>query len=299
MSSGDATVAGNRIEYILRMPRYEMVGVEDPARALFDHIRFTSGFETARRLDGECHDDPASNNYLCAANYEFAKPVDRLGVDCTFYEVTVPNHIHMLRAERNGRSAQAILDSGFPSATLAFRPPTALETAAQQSGAGAMRVWTAAVQLLLLAALAMAARSSRELGALAAAYLAGECAGTVAILRTGWEPSLRFAEAAAALALAYLALEILVFPKSGGRWLIAAALGAFEGLYFSTFVSESGYGAFWVLAGAVAAGALVLLFAGVGLYAFVNDRYRALLSRGAALALFLTGSVWFALRLRN
>jgi hypothetical protein len=81
--------------------------------------------------------------------------------------------------------------------------------------------------------------------------------------------------------------------------LLLAALGAFEGLYFSTFVSESGYGAFWVLAGAVAAGALVLLFAGVGLYAFVNDRYRALLSRGAALALFLTGSVWFALRLRS
>ena len=71
MSTGYATVAGNRVEYILRMPQYEMTHVKNPA-GLFDHIRFTSGFETGRRIDGECHDDPATSTYICAANYEFS-----------------------------------------------------------------------------------------------------------------------------------------------------------------------------------------------------------------------------------
>ena len=44
------------------------------------------------------------------------------------------------------------------------------------------------------------------------------------ILRADWQPSPRFAEAAAALALAYLALEILAFPQSRGRWLLGAAV---------------------------------------------------------------------------
>ena len=95
-------------------------------------------FETGRRLDGECHADSESSTYLCAANYEFHRQFEQLGVDCTFFDVTVTNHIHMLHAERAGKSDQAILDSSFPSATLAFRPPTRAEIAVEQSGAGAM-----------------------------------------------------------------------------------------------------------------------------------------------------------------
>jgi hypothetical protein len=265
--------------------------------SLLDHIRFSSGFETGRRTDRECHDDPAAATYLCAANYEFSRPVDRLGVECTFYEVTVPNHIHMLHAERNGKSDQAILDSSFPSASLAFRPPTAFETAVEQSGAGAERVATNAVQLLLLIALAIASRSRRELGVVGASFLAGECLSTVAILRSSWLPSPRFAEAAAALALAYLALEIVAFPRSRGRWLLALVFGAFEGMYFSFFLSESGYRAAYVLPGAALAGALVLLIAALAGYV-IPHRYRTPLSRIAASLLLVTGSIWFIVRLR-
>jgi hypothetical protein len=296
MSTGYATVAGNRVEYILRMPQYEMAHVKDP-HTLFDHIRFSSGFETGRRTDQECHDDPATSTYICAANYEFSRPVERLGVECTFYEVTVPNHIHMLHAERSGKSDQAILDSSFPSATLAFRPPTAFEIAVEQSGAGAERVWTNAVQLLLLIALAIASRSRRELAVVGVAFLLGECLGTVLISRSAWQPSPRFAEAAAALALAYLALEIIAFPKSGGRWLLALVFGGFEGMYFSLFLSESGYQAGYVLSGAAVAGALVLLIAALAGY-LIPSRYRMRLSRIAASLLLVTGSIWFIIRLR-
>lgn len=302
MSMGYATVAGNRVEYLLRMPAYEVANVKDPERALLGHIRFTSGFETGRVTGQECHRDRASDNFICAANYEFSQPVERLGVECSFYAVTVPNHIHMLHAERAGKSDQAILDSSFSSATLAFRPPTAAEQAVEQSGAGAFRVWTNWAQLLLLIALGIAARSRKELMWTGAAFLAGETAGTAVILRSAWQPSARFSEAAVALALTYLALEILVFPKSQGRWILALLFGAFAGMYFSVFVNESGYRAAWVLAGAAFAALTVLAAVALAGHAVarlpVRDFGRMVLTKAAASALFITGSIWFYLRLR-
>jgi hypothetical protein len=297
MSTGWATIDGNRVEYILRMPTYEMANVRDPVQTLFDHIRFSSGFETGRRISQECHDDAATASYLCAANYQFSAPVDRLGVDCTFYEVTVPNHIHMLHAERSGKSDQAILDSSFPSATLAFRPPTALERIAEQAGAGALRVWTSWAQVLLLTAIVLASRTRRELLAAGLAFLCGECAGTAVILRAAWQPSARFAEAAAALALAYLALEIVAFPLSRGRWLLALLFGAFEGMYFAVFLADSGYSPGYVLSGASVAAVIVLAAAAV--LTRLIGRLHPLAVRACAGALFITGAVWFIVRLRG
>jgi putative Ca2+/H+ antiporter (TMEM165/GDT1 family) len=79
--------------------------------------------------------------------------------------------------------------------------------------------------------------------------------------------------------------------------------GAFEGMYFSIFLSESGYRSSYVLAGAVVAAMLVLLLAAVAGYGVMRtrlpDRYRMLLSRGAASVLLIAGSVWFFVRLRG
>ena len=303
MSTGFATVTGNRVEYLVRMPEYEMTQVKDPEHALFRHLRFTSGFETGRIAGQECHHDPATSNFICAANYQFTQPVDRLGVECSFYEITVPNHIHMLHAERAGKSDRAILDSSFPSATLGFRPPTPAEQAAEQSVAGAMRVWTNSVQLLLLVALALAARTRPELLWIGLAFTAGECAGTAAILRSGWRPSFRFAEAAAALALTYLALEIIAFPRSTGRWLLALVFGGFSALYFAVFIADSGYLAPWVLAGAAFAGLSVLAAASLLGFGFSKLPWpaslRTALGKIPAAGLFLTGAVWFVPRLRG
>jgi len=303
MSTGWVTVEGRRVEYLLRMPSYETAHIKDPANAIFDHIKFTSGFETARRTSQECHDDPASNNYTCAANYEFTAPPEKLGVECSLHEITVTNHIHMLRATRAGRFDQAILDAAFPSATLAFRPPTAVETAVKESGSGFIRVFSSASQILLLIALVLAARSRRELLVAGAAFFIGEAAGTLGILKASWQPTPRFSEAAAALALAYLALEILVFPASKGRWLLALIFGAFEGMYFALFVSESGYNPAWVVTGAALAGIFILTgaaFAGYGVSRIrAFEQRRLLFTRIAATALMISGSVWFAIRLKG
>jgi len=303
MSSGFATVQGNRLEYILRMPQYEMSHIANPDRTLFDHIRFTSGGETALRLNSECHPDPASANVVCAANYQFRSRVERLDVESTLHEVTVPNHIHLLHAERNGKTDQAILDSTFPSASLAFRPPTLLELLAEQAGAGAVRAYSGAVQLLLLAALAAAARRRRELLILGAAFVSGECAGTAAILQANWQPTQRFAEAAVALALAYLALENLAFPESKGRWLLALVFGAFEGMYFARFITESGYRAEYVLGGAAGADALGLALAALLAWSASRipsaGRFEVPARRVASAALMAGGLGWFLMRLRG
>jgi hypothetical protein len=270
---------------------------------LFSHIRFTNGFETGRVSAQECHHDAAGSSFICAASYEFSEPVERLGVDCTFYEVTVGNHIHMLHAERAGKSDQAILDSAFPSATLAFRPPTPAEIAVEQSAAGAVRVWTNYVQLLLLIALAIASRSRIELLLVGLAFLAGEWAAVLMIPRAGWQPSPRFAEAATALALAYLAFEIIAFPKSRGRWVLALLFGGFTGMYFSVFLTQSGYQAGWVLTGAAVAAMAVLGASMLAGYAIgklrLNDLQYSMVTRVAASALLVTGAVWFVIRLRG
>lgn len=299
MSTGWATVYGSRVDYIVRMPKYELPPGKDPTAEIFGHIRFSSGFETGRPTGSECQDDPTAVSYVCGATYQFTSPVDRLGVDCTFYEITVPNHIHMLHADRGGKSDQAILDSTFSSAILAFRPPTQVELAVEQAGAGAFRVWKSWALLFLLLALAIAARRVSEFVALAAAFSGGLWVGTAWLLNTTWQPSPRFTEAAIALALAYLALEILVFPKSSGRWLLAIVFGAFAGMYFAQFVSDSGYRFGYVLSGATIASLVSLGAAGLIAAIAVRHRFQNILSRILAAGLLATGSVWFIVRLRG
>src|SRR5262249_19329419 len=120
MSSGDVTLAGNRAKYQLRMPMYEVAHIKDPQRSIFEHIHFRSGGEEARLLFGSCKEVPVEGAYLCAADYQFTAPVDRLEVECTFHSITVPNHVHLLRAEKEGKRDQALFDFSFSKANLRF-----------------------------------------------------------------------------------------------------------------------------------------------------------------------------------
>src|ERR1019366_7008411 len=115
-----------RHEHEFRLPLYEMPHVASPAQSLFAHIVFSSGGRQAQLLNKSCREDAAHGSYVCAADYEFAAPVDSLDVECTFHAVTVPNHVHLLRVENGGKHDQALFDISFPRATLRFRPPTAL-----------------------------------------------------------------------------------------------------------------------------------------------------------------------------
>lgn len=299
MSSGDLAIRGTLAHYEFRLPLYEMPHVANPAHSLFAHIDFSSGGRRARLLDSACREDAALGSYVCAADYEFAAPVDALDVECTFHAVTVPNHVHLLRVENGGKRDQALFDISFPRATLRFRPPTPLETAVTQAGGGVLRAVGGAAQVLFLLSLVLAARSRRELILLTAMFLAGQIAAALVVSRTAWQPPARFVEAAAGLTVAYLAVEILVLPKAGMRWLIVAVLGAFHGLYFELFLRTTGYRALYVLTGAVFA-EIVL----VGVCALLFSRLGKLLGDlrpvpVCASVLLVTGMAWFFLRLRG
>jgi hypothetical protein len=299
MSSGDLTVTGARAHYELRMPLYEVPNIAAPEISLLEHIRFSSAGRDARLIAHACSSDPARALYICTADYEFGAPVERLDVECTFPAVVSPTHVHVLRAQLGSRQDQAVFDQTFERATLRFRPPTAAEIAITEFCAGGFRALAGAVQIVFLAALGVAARSRRELLALAAMFLAGQTVSALAVGLTAWQPAPRFVETAAALTVAYLAIEILVLPKAGSRWLVAGALGVFHGLFFHLFLRNTGYRPGFVLAGA----ALVEVFAialfgwGFARLARAASRFRPV--QVAASAMFVFGLAWFALRLRG
>lgn len=294
MSTGDIRVEGSRAHYELRMPVYEIAHVKDPEHALLRHIRFTGGGGEARRVSGSCRRE---DSYICEADYEFPSAVDRLDVECTLPAATVASHVHLLRAEKDGLRDQAMFDVSFSKASLRFRPPTPLEAAAAQTGAGMVRALGGFVQILFLAALVLAARNRLELIALAATFLAGQSASALVVPYTGWQAPTRFIEAAAALTVAYLAVDVLLLPTAGRRWLIAGALGAFHGLYFEAFLRNSGYHPGYVLAGAaVAETVLIILFAAVARFSRVTANVRPV--QVSASLLLVIGMVWFLLGLR-
>lgn len=298
MSSGDLTVSGSQAHYELRMPQYEVAHVRDPERALLAHIRFWSAGEEGRLAKSSCASDTSQQNYVCTADYGFPAPVEQIEAECTFPAITVPNHVHLLRAQMGAKQDQAVFDSAFTRATLRFRPPTAMETAAIQSAAGFIRALGGAVQVLLLAALVLAARGRRELAALVAMFVMGQAVAVAVVPHMAWQPAPRFVEAAMALAVAYLAVEILLLPQAGARWAVAGVLGGFYGLYFCLFLQNTGYRAVLVMAGATAAE-----LAAAAILALVFSQVRKIHAirpvQVSAAGLLMFGMAWFFLRLRG
>jgi hypothetical protein len=291
MSSGDLTIQGDRAHYELRMPLYEITHVAHPEQVLLDHVRFAGARMTAK----ECHADAPKEIYLCTADYTFAKPVDELDVECTLSSVTVPNHVHLLHAQSGTAREEAVFDAGFTRTRLRFRPQGAGEVAVTQSVAGFLRSLGGPVQILFLLAMVFAARSRRELVMMGVAFFAGQCATVALVPWTNWQPAATFVEAAAALTVAYLAMEIVLLPASGTRWLVATTLGTFHGLYFVLFVRSTGYHPALVLAGA-AAGEAAAIAAFAYLLSLLGSARKPLV-RLLAWMLLAFGLIWFFLRL--
>lgn len=299
MSTGEIRVEGTRARYEFRVPLYEVPHVTEPEKTLLGAIRFSSSGQEARQTEGRCRRETSENAIICTAIYEFGQPVETLHAESRFHSVTVANHVHLLRAVKGDVVDQAILDFSFPKADIRFRPPTAGELAVQQAGGGALRAGGGLAQWLFIAALVLAARSRRELLTLTGMFFAGELLAALVLPQTSWQPAPAFVEAAAALTVAYLAVEILAFPLAGQRWLVVLVLGAFHGLYFSLFTTASGYSAGWVMAGVLMAEAIQ-----IAAVAFVFSRVERPLAawqpaRVAAGLLMATGLAWFVLRLKG
>ena len=101
---------------------------------------------------------------------------------------------------------------------------------------------------------------------LTAMFLAGEIAAALLAGAWLWQPPVRFVEAAMALSIAYLAVEILFLPEAGGRWLIAGILGGFHGLSLYLVLAGSGFHPAYVLGGAALSELAVIAALGIALW---------------------------------
>jgi len=299
ISTGEIRLEGNRASYEVRMPLFEIAHMKEPEKALLGAIRFMAGNIEGRRVDGSCQRVEAENALICKSVYEFPVAVETVEAVSEFHQITVPQHVHLLRAVRGEFNDQAVLDLSFPKAQLRFRPPTGFEKAVQQTVSGAVRAFSGAAQILFLVALVMAARSRRELLILAATFLSGEVLACVVFPLVSWQPAPRFVEAAAALTIAYLAVEILMLPQAGQRWLVVAVLGVFHGLYFALFIQSSGFETGWVVLGVVLCEALLIaaLAWGMSRVGAAMARWRPV--RWGSAVLLAVGLVWFFYRLQG
>jgi hypothetical protein len=299
MSSGELNVEGSQVRYELRMPLYEIVHLEQPERSLLENFRLYDAGREVTASRASCKANADQGFYRCEATFDFPNPVERLDVECTFAAVTVPNHVHVLKAVRGDVVEQAVFDFSFSRTEIRFTPPTTSELFFSQVAAGFVRVIAGPFQLLFLVALVLAGRSRKELLSLAAAFLLAECIAAVVLVYEPWQPPPRFIEAAAALTVAYLAIEILILPEAGYRWLVAAGMGIFHGFYFGSFLQQSEMDSLSVLSGVVVAEAIV-----VAIFSYIATRLIAAVPKlqpikTGAVLLFLIGIFWFVSRVRG
>jgi len=279
LSTGELRIDGTHAVYELRVPMYEITHVANPDVALLDHVRFAG----ARLVSSSCNSE--GDDYVCIANYDFPRPMDRVNVECTLYQITVPNHVHMLRAIAGRNADQVRFDQSATRAELRLKPASAPEDLIIDLGTGAWRAIASPAPLFLLA-LVLAARSSREAVLLALMYLAGEWCMRPLAPRIPWPLAPRFVEAAMALTVAYLAVEILTLPKAGKRWLIVLVLGCFHGLYYASFPVT------------YLAGATFIQAALIAILAWAALRWSTPGIRRTSAAVLLAGGIgWFVLRL--
>ena len=213
MSTGEAKLNGSRLDYELRMPLYEVAHIRNPEPQLFANIHFRSGTSEARLVEHSCRED--TGNLVCTGMYLFERDVDQFDVECTFAAITVPNHVHLLRAVHGDKSEQTAFDSSFTTTTVRFRPPTAMETAARDGAAGFWRATAGLAQILFLAALVLADAPAVNWVCWRRCSWRGQSIASIVHWSARMSLSPRFIEAAIALTIAYLAFEILILPGGG------------------------------------------------------------------------------------
>ena len=277
MSSAELIVQGQRGTYELRMPMYELTHVTSPETALFDHV----SFKGAQRKSGECRAD--GGYFVCTATYEFSGPIpDKVDANCTLFQVTVPNHVHLLHAVQGGKGDQVVFDQRFTDVEVRFRPPSAAERFVRDAAAGIRRIWYSVSGLLFLVALALAARNWREIAMLTALFVVFEWVALPLVPSLPLALSSGFLEAAMALTGAYLAVDLLLLPEARSRWAMVPFFGLIHGSYYASFPVH------------YLTGASVLQLAGLGLLGAACFKMGQGIRRAALWMVVVASLGWFA-----
>ena len=299
LSNGELYIEGSNVIYKMHMPLYEIAHLKNPRKTLLENFHVRDGDQHPEPKNAHCEEDKVGGWYTCRAEFHFSKPVEQLDVECRFSDVIVPNHIHLLRSELGDTRKQTVFDFSLKKTTINFMPPTAAEVIWSDFLTGFTRVIIGPVQILFILGLTLAGRNRSELSWLAIAFLLSESVSALIFSAKGWQPSAQFVEAAGALTVIYLAVEILLLPEAGYRWIVAALMGVFHGFYFSNFLIQSSMDPGFFLMG-ISLAALVLLSI---FYLFLSRIEHNLPhlhpTRVGSCALLAVGAVWFLLRLRS
>ncbi|BDC49766.1 hypothetical protein F183_A20820 [Bryobacterales bacterium F-183] len=231
MSEGELKVTGATATFRFGVPWSEVSDIQNPEATILNSFRFGD----ARRIEQSCRQEEGF--FRCDAKYLFPQDAAEFDVECRLASATVASHIHILRATNAaGKTEQAYFDLTVTRTRLTFREPTATEKFLKASFEGLRVGITGVTTALFLFAIAITAKDRRQFLTLAAILIGVELALNIApTLRL----SLRFLEAAAALSITYLAVEKLLVPDAGQRWLVVATLGIFHGLLFRFFNQDS------------------------------------------------------------
>lgn len=225
VSTGEIRIDGTHAGYELHMPMYEAAAVANAESALLSHLRFAD----ARLTRSTCQDQ--SGIYTCHAEYEFPQtPGDEMDVECRLFEITVPNHVHLLTVVNGPNLTQVVFDQQTPRAAVRFKPASRVEALLSDAVKGAGRILYPNPIWLVILSLAIASRSRREAAALFGAFLGMQI---LARLYSPWlnvAVSQRFFDAALGLTSAYFAAEVWWLPEGRSRWVAALVPGAFAGL---------------------------------------------------------------------
>jgi hypothetical protein len=271
---------GPTASFDLRVPTYEVAQLAHPETDLLAQFHFGDG-HLARSL---CRQE--EDTYVCHGEYEFPSlHPDALDVRCTLFQVTVPNHVHLLTAVQGANIDQEVFDRRFKEIEVRFRPPSRAEAIARDAASGAQLAAENALGVLFLIGLAVAARGAKEAFLFGVVFLAAECGARRLGPLLPLALSARFLEAVLALLVAYLAMEILLLPHGRARWVVVAILGLCHGLSFA------GFPAAYLL------GALPVQCAVFAVLAAAAIRMPLAWKRPAAALLLVVATAWFGGRL--
>jgi hypothetical protein len=293
MSNGELTLEGDEAVLSIRIPDYEVQQLAEPQQAVLGAFVLRVDGQQLERTAGECSVNSADSSYDCKSRFGWPEDAAVVEVECDLPDAIVANHVHVMRAVSPDGVEQQVFDYASRRQTFRFRPMGLWERMASEASAGALRILLGPAQMLFLFALVVAARSRMELAQIAGAFFVTLAAAAVAVSILEWQPPPGFADAAGALTVAYLAVEMLTLPEAGGRWLVAGGMGAFHGLYFGLFLQQAAMSSALVLCGAVAAGALVLLLLNPLMSRLSRDFGESIFRRICAALLCLIGVGWF------
>ena len=292
MSSGTLRVEGTQLIYEARIPLYEIPNIPQFDKLLFDEVHFRSRSGDAKLTKSSCAADKAEGFYRCDASFTLAQPEEELEAYVGWHRVIAQNHTHVLSAMRGEVTAHAVLQASSPSAKLRFRPLTLTEQLSEGARAGGLWLLTTPVMFLLLVAMVVASRSWAEFKLLSACFVVGQA---LPLLAASVTPVLnsRFLELASALAVAYLAVEILFLPQAGTRWLVVAVVGLLPGLALAAMVRQTELSGAGVWLGAQGIEVAVAAVCG---YTWIRYGAGRGLDRTIGGLLLTLGAGWFAYR---